>query len=612
MFGALWAYGAGLHSVSAGISPDPKVTPLGQAFTVNLRLDTATPVRGVTVWISHDTSRLSFGSATQGALFNGTSIGWWRVNTTDTPGTTRVECIIFGSGQYVTGPGNLLNLTYTATSGDFTTLHVTGIELYHYQTGLVMPDVATHDADVIIAGQVAYAKAKCWLEGPYVDGRMNAGVGGRLPLASPYAGYPQSVATIPEGAVDWALIQLRATPTGNNLYSQSVFIFSDGTIRSAGKPYLIFIGAAPGNYYLIVRHRNHLAAMSAAPMAFAGSGVPALCDLTSLDSIYGRAGMTEVAGGIYALAAGDADQDGGVYPSDRNNHWRVQTGMSGYLSADFNLDGNVFPSDLNNYWRGNSGMASQVPEGFASQRANHPTRGGIQYHLANAEVVDIAGESFFEFDVLASGSQASQRLGTGILLINYNPAVFGNNLQSAGNITITRGSLLVTQPIAFYGLIVNDNSANRVAITFEYLFTAGWGNILSAAPQTLVHVRMKVRHFGGDTGISFAQSLMAGQQYTDDNSTLFYPVLAEDTANIYLPLAPADITICAQNGILSLGWQAQPNCEYTVYSASSLALNDWMVEASGLLQPGWQTAMATPSRFYRVTASGITDRRLGE
>ncbi len=585
---------------------------MGQAFTVNLCLDTATPVRGITVWISHDTTKLNFGSASPGALFNGANIGWWRVNTTDTPGTTRVECIIFGGGQYITGPGNLLNITYTATAGDFCTLQVSDIELYHHETGLILPNVSTTNGNVIIGSQLAYARATCWLQGPYGEGRMAAGVDGCLPLVSPFPSAPQAVDSIPDGAVDWMLVQLRTTPSGNALYSQSVLIFSDGSLRSAGKPYLIFMGTPPGNYYLVVHHRNHLAAMSAVPVSFVGNGSPVLCDLTSLDSIYGRAGMAEIAGGVFALASGDADQDGGVYPSDRNNFWRVQTGMSGYLPADFNLDGNVFPSDLNNYWRGNSGLASQVPDASLPIRADLQTRGGIQFYVANTEMVDIAGESYLEYDVLASGSQAGQRLGTGILLINYNPAVFGNHLHNSGSIVVTRESLLLTQPFSLYGLIVNDNSSSRVAITFEYMFVAGWGNILGTEPQSLVHVRMKVQSFGGETGISFAQNLMAGQQYTDDNSTLFSPVLAQDTLNIYLPLAPAGITLNVLDGILYIGWQAQPNCEYTVYSASSLMLDDWIVEASGLLQPGWQAAMTSPSRFFRVTATGIAERRLGE
>ena len=357
---ALLALASGALAVSVSVSPNPTVTPLQQAFTVNIRLDTATPVRGVAVWIAHDTTKLSFNSASRGALFNGLNVGWWRVNTTDTPGTTRVECIIFGS-QYTTGPGNLINLIYTANAGDFSVLQITGIELYDYQTGLVMPDVQTFSGNVIIGSQVAYASLKCWLEGPYANGGMSTLLGSLIPLTSPYPSAPASVSHIPTDVVDWMLVELRSSATGAALYSQSVFLQRDGYLRSPGKPFVIFMNVLPGQYYTVLRHRNHLAAMSTAAVRYAGSGSPDLFDYSSLNNIYGRSGVKETEAGIYALAAGDSDQDGGVYPSDRNLVWRVQSGMSGYLNGDFNLDGNVFPSDLNNFWRINSGMSSQVP-----------------------------------------------------------------------------------------------------------------------------------------------------------------------------------------------------------------------------------------------------------
>lgn len=357
------AWGEICVGISVSISPNPKVARVNQSFSVNVRLDTATQIRGLTIHLSHDTTKLNFGSASQGALFNGSNVGWWIVNTSDTPGTTRVECIIFGQGEYISGPGNLLNLNYTPTSGDYTTLTISAIELYHPQTGLAMPDISTENGSVIIGNQAAYAKIKCWLEGSYVGGYMKSDLGTLLPLSSPYPSAPGSVNSIPADIVDWMWVELRSTATGSPITTQAVFIRNDGAIISPGKAFLIFMNIPPGSYYVIVRHRNHLAVMSSGPVIFSGTGNPVLFDFSALNNVYGRTGVVEKEAGVYVMAAGDADQDGGIYPADRNNFWRAQSGTHGYLSGDFNLDGNVFPSDLNNYWRLNSGMGTNVPVG---------------------------------------------------------------------------------------------------------------------------------------------------------------------------------------------------------------------------------------------------------
>lgn len=358
---SLMAMGGLCFAISVSITPDPVVTQLQQAFTVNVRLDTATQVRGVAIWISHDTSKLNFISASRGSLFTGANVGWWVVNTTDTPGTTRIECIIFGAGLFVTGPGNLLNVNYTPTSGDFASLNITEVRLYEPQAGLVIPGVTSTNGNVIIGSQTAYVRAKCWLQGPYLGAWMKSDLRSVMPLSSPYTEAPASVSAIPDGAVDWMLVELRSSASGSVVARQSVFIHQDGTLRSLSKPFIIFMNIPAGNYFVVLRHRNHLAVMSANAVLLAGSGSPGLIDLTVLDNIYGRGGVIEKEPGVYVLAAGDADQDGGVYPTDRNLYWRVQAGMSGYYSADFSLDGNVFPSDVNLFWRPNSGMATRVP-----------------------------------------------------------------------------------------------------------------------------------------------------------------------------------------------------------------------------------------------------------
>jgi hypothetical protein len=348
-----------IEAASVSIAPNPKTTPLQQNFTVNFYLDTATQVRGCTAWITRDPAKLTFVSAARGSLFNGFSNFWWQV-VQESSTTTRIECLIMGAGLSVTGPGNLLNLTYTAIAGDFTTLTVSGAELFDI-SGYAIPNVTSTSGDIIIGNLPAYLKTKCWLQGPYSNGTMSTGINSIIPLTSPFTADPVTVSTIPADAVDWMLMELRSTYNGQPVKYQSVFLGSNGYLRTPGKPYVIFMNTTPGSYFVVIRHRNHLPVMSSNAFQFASTGSPPLLDLTSVNNIYGGLGVVVVAPGIIALPAGDADLNGTIAPSDRNLFWRIQTGTSGYLSADFNLNGNVAPSDLNGYWRLNTGLSTSVP-----------------------------------------------------------------------------------------------------------------------------------------------------------------------------------------------------------------------------------------------------------
>lgn len=227
---------------------------------------------------------------------------------------------------------------------------------------------------------------------------------------------------------------------------------------------------------------------------------------------------------------------------------------------------------------------------------------GINYSFANQQIVTVGSNSYYDFDVMASADQGGNRLGTGILLLNYNHEVFGNNVYGNSNVTVSRGSLLLTNPYPFYGLIINDNSPSRLAITFEYLFIAGFGNIVTEGPQQLVHIRMKLQNRGHMVNLGFAEGLMAYQQYMDNNQTLFYPVVCTDTDDTYLPLSPSGLTLSFQSGSLLLQWQPQIHCTYSVFSTSDIGSDVWQVEATGLTQNTWSTIPNVRTRFYRIVA----------
>ncbi len=351
----------GALAQTVSIRPNPQIAGLQQDFVEYVRLDTQTQIRGCMVRLNYDPEKVTFVSAEKGGIWTGFSSFWWRC-VHETSSRVRIECIIMGAGLSVTGPGDMLEVTFTAIAGDYTSVYLSDLELYDID-GYPIPGSDYLDGDVLIGSSFSYAKVRCWLQGPYSGGAMLTGQNDLLPLASPYGADPITTDSIPSDVVDWVLMELRATPSGAAVLSKSLWLGADGYLRSPGISIVALPETLPGPYHVVLRHRNHLAMMSAAGFGFSTAGTPAELDLTEPANIYGEGGTALIEPGVAALIAGDADANGAVGPSDRNMHWRPQSGSSGYLSADFNLNGEVAPSDLNNCWRLNTGLASQVPPG---------------------------------------------------------------------------------------------------------------------------------------------------------------------------------------------------------------------------------------------------------
>ncbi len=105
--------------------------------------------------------------------------------------------------------------------------------------------------------------ARIFLEGPYTSpNTMSTAVFTSIPSASPYTLAPRSTVK-PAGAVDWVMLELRTgTGTGTVVSRRSAFVNADGYIIDDGNNVGTGMAAAAGNYYLVVKHRNHLGVMS--------------------------------------------------------------------------------------------------------------------------------------------------------------------------------------------------------------------------------------------------------------------------------------------------------------------------------------------------------------
>jgi len=216
--------------------------------------------------------------------------------------------------------------------------------------------------------------AKVFLEGPYSAGTMSTSLRtlGKIPLLQPYSVSPwnyngsEQVASIPANVTDWVLVELRTgTAASTKVASRAGFLKNNGLITDLdGNGLLNFPGVSAGNYYIVIRHRNHIPVMSAAPVALAAASV--LYDFsTGSAKVYGGAnGYKIIDPGLsrWGMISGDATNEGSIYINDYTDVWVPSFGLSGtYTRADFNMDGNVFINDYTDYWVPNFGKSNVLP-----------------------------------------------------------------------------------------------------------------------------------------------------------------------------------------------------------------------------------------------------------
>jgi hypothetical protein len=216
------------------------------------------------------------------------------------------------------------------------------------------------------------ANLKVYLEGPYSGGGVmttTLNTNNLIPLNSNTAystltyGYTSSTVTsIPSSdIVDWVLVELRTgTAAGTKVATRAGFLKSDGTIVDTnGTSPLQFAGLGEGNYYIVIRHRNHLAIMSASAIPLSSNS--ALYDFSTAQlQAYGINPMKSFTGGGFGLYAGDANGDGFVTSTDFNVfNPKFTSAASGYESSDWNLDRFVTSTDFN-YFNPNFTTAKQT------------------------------------------------------------------------------------------------------------------------------------------------------------------------------------------------------------------------------------------------------------
>ncbi len=208
--------------------------------------------------------------------------------------------------------------------------------------------------------KTASVQLKAFLQGAYLDNQIMSNVlntNNLLPNNHPYLAAPwQSTATVntvnfatfPNNIVDYVLVEARnATDNSQILDSKIAYILQDGTVTDFEKnsESVTFNNIENGEYYLALRHRNHLDIMSSQSVI-----LPDFYDFTIAENVLSQT-VVEVDNGVFALYAGDINGDGIINVADYNQYTEAldNTSIQVYHKSDCNLDGDLTISDFNHY-----------------------------------------------------------------------------------------------------------------------------------------------------------------------------------------------------------------------------------------------------------------------
>ncbi len=203
------------------------------------------------------------------------------------------------------------------------------------------------------------AHIKVLLQGAYnpTAGLLNTGLNDIIPSAQPYNRAPwayngdESATSIGNNISDWVLVEARESSNGTALERRAALLRNDGALLSPdGTEGVLFSTLTAGNsYYLVVRHRNHLAVLSNNATVLPNTPATAL-DFTDYANVSGSNQEALMSDGKYAMYAGDFIANGVMSVLDYNLY-ATQAGSAPnqYLDGDCNLDKNVTVGDYNLY-----------------------------------------------------------------------------------------------------------------------------------------------------------------------------------------------------------------------------------------------------------------------
>lgn len=254
--------------------------------------------------------------------------------------------------------GGVVNLNYAKRQGASFNNLVT--DVFSFESSAFDQERALVEYHPIPPMGAVRVDGHVFLEGPFLSsaGEMDTQLNllNYLPLAQPYNMAPfnyngsEAVAAMPDSVVDWVLIEVRkaanaslaATDTTLSLgYRAALLTRSGHLIDTSFQHGILYADAnlqAGDSLYLIIRHRNHLAAMAGVGLMRDAYGRYSM-DLRYSSSNYYAMEAKELSPGVYGMASGDLNHDGRVQAGDRALLGALFTPAAGYYVGDIDMDG---------------------------------------------------------------------------------------------------------------------------------------------------------------------------------------------------------------------------------------------------------------------------------
>jgi hypothetical protein len=292
------------------------------------------------------------------------------------------DCDYVGFGGGSDWTPNTLTCTLAGFPPGVTPVLFLGGHAFNNTNGHVLID----NVNIALSGSGTQLSAKAWLDGAFVPAqnlmRDDLRAAGLIPLSEPNSAIfqdgpggemvqPSVLAVTGNNAiVDWVRVELHVAayvPGYNTLVSKrNALIQRDGDIVDVDGASPVTFATGPGNYHVIVRHRNHLPVMqtfsvpltaTATTIDFRSSGLSCFTRPTPYGDL-----PRKTVGTTRTLWSGNVDQFGplprGIYytglGNDRDPILQAIGGVSptatitGYHRADVNMDGVVKYTGVNN------------------------------------------------------------------------------------------------------------------------------------------------------------------------------------------------------------------------------------------------------------------------
>jgi len=300
---------------------------------------------------------------------NSTTFNWSTVPQAD---GYHIYEIVSGSAPIRVNPLMIVGGTFTSTSTQSTKYMIRSVKLENTYSGSynnlslgVFKDVQTQSQPIL--------SIKFLLDGPFSAGYMldNLRSLGLVPTSDPYPsmGYNHIGASQPstinpsllsqsgnQSIIDWVVVELRSSSNPSQiLQTIPCLIRSDGmVVNTVGSTQIQTV--ISGNYYISIKHRNHLGCMTASPVLIS-SNIQTIDFTDEFFQTWGTNSRKRI-GSIMVLWSGDSNFDRSIKYTGSNNdrdHILGRIGgvaptnvVSGYFSEDINMDGLVKYTGVNN------------------------------------------------------------------------------------------------------------------------------------------------------------------------------------------------------------------------------------------------------------------------